>query len=100
MIVLMGHAHLDPSDVNEFVADVQAIIPSTRAAEGCLFYAVALDDASAGRTLIVERWQDQESLTAHLDSPRVSNLLQKWMNRVRVDVSKFDASNERTLLDL
>ncbi|SFB23152.1 Antibiotic biosynthesis monooxygenase [Lentibacillus halodurans] len=67
MIVLMGYLHLNTSDVNEFTTDVQVIASSTRAEKGCLFYAVTLEDARAGRMLIVERWQDQESLTAHLE---------------------------------
>jgi len=55
MIILMGYLHLNPSDVDEFVADTQAISTRTRAEKGCLFYTVALDDARAGRMLVVER---------------------------------------------
>lgn len=42
MIILMGYIHLNPSDVSEFLADVQAITPSTKAEDGCLFYTVTL----------------------------------------------------------
>jgi len=95
----MGYVYLDPSGVNEFVADVQAIALDTRAEKGCLFYAVALDDARDGRVLVVERWQDQESLTAHMKAQRTLPF-QKWLTRITSDILKYDASNERSLLDL
>ncbi len=98
MIIVMGYVHLDPSDVDEFLADIQVIAPGTRAEKGCLFYAVALDDARAGRMLVAERWQDQHSLTAHLEGPQTA-AFQKWMNRIKIDVLKYEASNERSLMD-
>jgi quinol monooxygenase YgiN len=79
MIILMGYVHLESPDVNEFLADIQAIAPGTRAEKGCLFYTVALDDARAGRMLVVERWQDQESLTAHLQAQQTMVFLRKWL---------------------
>jgi quinol monooxygenase YgiN len=94
----MGYVHLDPSDVDEFLADIQVIAPGTRAENGCLFYAVTLDDPHAGRMLVVERWQDQESLTAHLEGQQAA-AFQKWMNRIKIDVLKYEASNERPLMN-
>jgi quinol monooxygenase YgiN len=94
----MGYVHLNPSEVKEFLADIQVIGPGTRAEKGCLFYAVALEDARAGRMLVVERWQDQASLTAHLEGAQTASF-QTWMNRIKIDVLRYDASNERPLMD-
>jgi quinol monooxygenase YgiN len=94
----MGYVHLNPSDVKEFLADIQVIGPGTTAEKGCLLYAIALEDARAGRMLVVERWQDQASLTAHLEGPQTASF-QKWMNRIKIDVLRYDASNERPLMD-
>jgi quinol monooxygenase YgiN len=99
MIIVMGYIHLDPSDVNEFFTDVQAITPSTKAEKGCLFYTVSLDDAPAGRLLVVERWRDQESLTAHLQTQETTAFVEKWLSRMKGSVLKYDASNERSLMD-
>lgn len=98
MIILMGYVHLDPSDVKEFLADIEVIGPGTRAEKGCLFYAVALDDARIGRMVVAERWQDQASLTAHLEGPQTASF-QRWMNRIKIDVLRYDASNERPLME-
>ncbi|GMA99528.1 antibiotic biosynthesis monooxygenase [Pelosinus sp. IPA-1] len=99
MIILMGFLHLNPSDVNEFTADIQTIASSTRAEKGCLFYSIALEDARAGRMLIAERWQDQESLTAHLERQELVAFSKKWGNRIKSDNLKYDASNERSLME-
>jgi quinol monooxygenase YgiN len=99
MIILMGHIYLNPVDVNEFVTDVRAITTSTKAETGCLFYAATLEDAPAERMLIVERWQDEESLAAHLQRQETTAFLKKWMSRMKGNVLKYDASNERTLMD-
>ena len=94
----MGYVHLNPSDVKEFLADIAVVGPGTRAEKGCLFYAVSLDDARAGRMAVAERWQDQASLTAHLEGPQTASF-EKWTNRIRIEVLRYDASNERPLID-
>jgi len=99
MIILMGYLHVNPSDASEFTADIQAIASSTRAEQGCLFYAVTMEDAGAGRMLIVERWQDQASLTAHLANLTTVPFLEKWGNRIKIDTLKYDASNERSFME-
>lgn len=99
MVLLMGYVHLNPSDVNEFTADVQAVVSSTRAEKGCLFYAFSLEDARAGRMLTVQRWQDQESMTAHVERHESAPFLKKWGNRMRMDILKYDISNERSFME-
>ncbi len=94
----MGHVYVAPSDVTEFLADIQVISPGTRAEKGCLFYAVTLEDADAGRMLVAERWLDQPSLDAHLEGPQTASF-QKWTSKMRLDISRYDASNERPLID-
>ena len=98
MIILTGYLHVDPSDVNAFITDIQALASLARAEKGCLFYAIAVDDASAGRLLVAERWHDQEALTSHIEIQEAP-FLKKWTSKMKVDILKYDASNERSLLD-
>ncbi|WP_417813854.1 putative quinol monooxygenase [Thalassospira alkalitolerans] len=99
MIILMGVIHLDPIDVNEFVTDIPAITRSTRSEKGCLFYAVTLDDAPAGRLLMAGRWQDQQALTAHHETPDTLAFLEKWNGRMKSDIEKYDVTNEQSSVD-
>ncbi|MGG4046286.1 putative quinol monooxygenase [Paenibacillus favisporus] len=99
MIILMGYVHLNPSDVNEFTADVQSVVSSTRVEKGCLFYAFTTEDARAGRMLTVQRWQDQESLLAHVERHESAPFLNKWGNRMKMDILKYDITNERSFME-
>jgi quinol monooxygenase YgiN len=97
VIIIMGWVQVNPSDLTESLKDIEVIGSGTRAETGCLFYAVILADSSAGRMLVAERWQDQESLTAHLQGEQLAAFRQ-WADRISIDVLQYDASNERPLL--
>ncbi|NKN36367.1 antibiotic biosynthesis monooxygenase [Agrobacterium sp. a22-2] len=96
MLILMGYIHLDPSDVEAFVSDVEQISLTTKAEKGCLFYSITLDDRSAGRFLVAERWQDQPSLAAHLEKAETLAFLETWGDRLNSDLRAYDVSGERT----
>lgn len=95
MLILMGYIHLDPSDASAFAADIEAIGDSTRREEGCLFYGVAPDDASAGRFLVAERWRDQTSLTAHLERPETRAFLQTWTDRMKSELQFYEVPQQK-----
>lgn len=99
MLIVTGHIHVEPSDRDEFAADIQALARSSGQRDGNLFYAVAVDDRGAGRLLVVERWRDQASLTAHLHEPDTREFVMRWQGRMRADIRKYDASNERPLME-
>lgn len=96
MLILMGYIHLDPPDINAFITDVEQISLTTKAEKGCLFYSITLDDRSAGRFLVAERWQDQPSLAAHLEKAETLAFLKTWGDRMSSDLQAYDVSGERT----
>lgn len=89
MIVLMGYIYLEPFDVQEFLVDLETIAAGTRSERGCLFYAVALDDAPSGRMLLAQRWLDEDAFTAHLAGPHAASFQQNWASRTKVDVQRY-----------
>lgn len=97
MIVLMGYIHLEPSDVEDFLTDLETIAVGTRAERGCLFYAVAIEDAPSGRMLMVQRWIDEGAFTAHLAGPNAASFQQQWANRTKLDVQRYEVFNEQSL---
>jgi quinol monooxygenase YgiN len=99
MIIVLGHVDLDPVDTEEFRRDIAALDPFRRPASGCFFYRVVPDDAASGRMLIAERWRDQQALTAHLQSQATAEFVQKWSGRMRGEMLKYDAENERRLVE-
>jgi len=99
MLIVTGYMHVDPSDAAQFLAELRDLALMTRQRPGNISYNAALDDSEAGRLLIAERWTDQEALSAHLDAQETKAFVARWQGRMRGEVRKFDASNERGLLD-
>lgn len=99
MLIIMGTISTDPALVKDLLADLRAGIARTMTEDGCIFYDFALVDEAAGKILAVERWRDQDTLTAHLSTPEIGELLGKWGDKITVDVRKFDAINERGMGD-
>lgn len=97
MIILMGYIYLDPSDVIDFIADTRDFVANTQKLDDCLFYSIALDDQASGRVLTVERWRDQDALTAHTQRPEMAKVMGKWMSKIKMNIQKYDASNAREL---
>jgi quinol monooxygenase YgiN len=99
MLIVTGTMSVPPSDLADFVADLQALAVATQQREGNLSYNAAILDASAGQVLVAERWRDQASLTAHLTAEDTTAFVSRWQDRMSGDIRKYDASNERSLSD-
>lgn len=99
MLILTGYVYVEPSDVDAFTTDIQTLARSSMRRDGNLSYAVAVDDRTAGRLLVVERWRDQQSLTAHLQASDTLAFVRRWQSRMHGDILKYDAANERKLMD-
>lgn len=99
MLIITGYMHIDPTEVPQFLAELKDLAVVTKQRPGSLSYDAALDDPETGRLLIAERWTDQEALSAHLAAAETKAFVARWQGRMRGDVRKFDASNERGLLD-
>ncbi|MFB0872894.1 MULTISPECIES: putative quinol monooxygenase [unclassified Sphingobium] len=98
MLIVTGYMHVEPMDVPRFHAELQGVAAVVRRRAGNLSYDAAVDDEPTGRMLIVERWHDQAALTAHLDAPETRAFVARWQGRMRGDIRKYDASNERDLM--
>ncbi|MUG68024.1 putative quinol monooxygenase [Shouchella clausii] len=98
MIMIAGHVYVNPDELEAFVSEARATIPLARATDGCLFFSCAIDDPKEGSMIMLERWRDQEALSAYLAAPHVQALFAKWGSKMRNEVRKYDASNERAPL--
>jgi quinol monooxygenase YgiN len=90
MIILMGHIDLDPADVAAFEEDVRAIAPIVRAEPGCLFYSLARQEATSGRMLLAQRWQDRAALAQHLQAPTTLAFQARWLPGMRMAVQQYE----------
>ena len=93
MLIGIGHMKTDPSLVEELARDLRAGVEHSLTEDGCIFYSFALDDPAGGTVLVSECWRDLASLEAHLATPELQQFLQKWGERIEVDVMMYDATN-------
>lgn len=99
MLLIIGYVQVDPTDAAQFIADLKELAIVTRKRAGNFAYDAAMEDPIAGRLLISERWADQQALTAHLDAADTVAFVARWQGRMQGNVRKFDALNERGLMD-
>lgn len=100
MLIVTAYMHVDRADLAQFLCDLQVLVTATRRRAGNISYDAALDDPQAGRLLISERWSDQSALSAHLDAPDTVAFVRRWQGRMRGEIRKYDASNERELTEV
>ncbi len=69
MIVLPGTFTAKPGAKAQLVTMAQALIPPSRAEEGCMRYDFLEDAITPGRFLFFELWRSREDLNAHFQQP-------------------------------
>jgi quinol monooxygenase YgiN len=99
MLIVTGSMHVDPADLEQFLGDLQGLMVATRQRVGNISYDAAVADPHAGRLLIAERWSDQAALSNHLGAVETEAFVRRWQGRIQGDIRKYDASNERDLLE-
>lgn len=99
MLIVTGYVQVEPSELAQFCNEFSALATATRRRSGNLFYSAAVEDPQAGRLLVVERWEDQPSLSAHLEAADTVAFVTRWQGRMSGNVQKYDASNKRSLMD-
>ena len=70
MIIVHGVFEVDPGERDAFLASRVGGMRSSRAEAGCLEYAFCADPLEPGRVVLVERWESEEALDAHLAAQR------------------------------
>jgi len=99
MLIVTGYVQVEPSELAQFCNEFRVLATATRQRTGNLFYDAAVDDPQDGRLLVVERWESQESLSAHLEAADTVAFVNRWRGRMRGNIEKYDASNKRGLMD-
>lgn len=99
MLIVTGHIHVDRLYLTHFVRDLNLLAAAARQRVGNIAYDFAVADAKAGRLLVSERWSDESTLSAHLDALDTKAFVEQWQGRTQGDIRKYDAANERSLMD-
>ncbi|MCH2169200.1 antibiotic biosynthesis monooxygenase [Myxococcota bacterium] len=91
MILIAGTVDVNPEQRDAAIEAARLLMEETRSQAGCVDYVWCADPTNAARIYVYERWDDQESLAAHLNGPYYKAMLKTiGDHEVRgIDVSKF-----------
>jgi quinol monooxygenase YgiN len=98
MLIVTGYIRVDPTDLPQFLQDLQHLAVASRQRPGNISYDAAVNDTRTGEVLISERWYDESALSAHLDAADTVAFVTKWQGQMRGEIRKYDALNERDLM--
>lgn len=99
MVIIVGEITIAPGKLDAFLAEVEKIEQITRQEDGCISYAMALDDAATGKIAVSERWRDEAALRTHLETETVKQFVEKCgPMMLSMDGSLYDAQNERPIM--
>ncbi len=69
MITSMARDYIKPECVDEYYKLIFELIDRTREETGNISYTLYSDSEHKGDHVLIEEWQDQESLSAHFKTP-------------------------------
>ena len=76
MIVVTGYLTIAPEQRAAAEAAIATLVPLTEAEEGCLTYRYAADLLAPERINIVEQWESEEAMTAHMGAPHFAAFME------------------------
>jgi len=98
MIFVAGTMTMNPEIIDDFKADVAAMVDKVRAEDGCLHYSLLIEDADKGLVNVLEKWRDDDALLVHFEQPWIMAFFEKFFPHLRdTTVKVFDISGERPL---
>ncbi len=78
MIFVQGTMTMELDCLNDFRADVAAMIDNVRAEDGCHFYSLLVEDEASGLVNVIEHWRDDDALGVHFTMPWIAAFFAKF----------------------
>ncbi|ONI67287.1 antibiotic biosynthesis monooxygenase [Kribbella sp. ALI-6-A] len=92
MLIIAGHAQVDPERRDEYVDAHVELVRRARSAPGCLDLAMTADSADPARVNLFERWESQETLDAWR---KVASAPDTGIAFVAGDIQLYDVTGAR-----
>ncbi|MDB5469473.1 MAG: antibiotic biosynthesis monooxygenase [Caulobacter sp.] len=93
MVIVMGTVRVDPDAIERLRPAMAAMMAASRAEDGCLTYAYALDLLEPGLVRVSELWTDRASLQAHFQTPHMATWRAALTGQVRErDIKLYESS--------
>jgi quinol monooxygenase YgiN len=93
MIFVKGTMNMNPAIIADFARDVAAMRPKVLTEAGCRHYSLLVEDAATGLVNVIEQWDDDDALKAHLGMPWITEFFGKYVGHMLAStVQIFDIS--------
>jgi quinol monooxygenase YgiN len=100
MIIIQGFVQLAPGERERFRPAGIEMIGETRKEAGCLEYTFANDIVDPDKVHIVERWESEEALARHFETPHMRKFNGALANAkiLKADAKIYSGEEVRPLL--
>lgn len=98
-IIIAGTIDVDPTKVDQAIADATIMMQASQAEDGCDAYVFSLDPLVPGRIQLFERWQSEDALAAHSSSAHMKAFQPKmggW-GITGADIKRYEIASEGPL---
>ena len=100
MIIVNGHLTIDPAQRDAAEAAIADAVAATRAEPGNIDYRFSADLADPGRINMVEIWEDQAAIDAHMGTDHLAAFMTAIGPCVAgsVSITSYDIASSTTLM--
>ena len=77
-VLIAGTVRVPPQNIARFTPHMAKMLAASRAEDGCLAYAYAIDVEDPGLIRVFEAWRDQAALEAHFATPHLAAWRAAW----------------------
>jgi len=71
-LTVLANIHAHPDKIDLVRAELEKLIPLTRAEEGCMQYDLHQDNADPAHFLFYENWESRELWQVHMSAPHLA----------------------------
>jgi quinol monooxygenase YgiN len=99
MLIVAGTVRVPPANLDAFRPHMAAMMAASQAEAGCFDYNYAEDVTQAGLIHVFERWESQDALDAHFQTPHMAAWRAAWPSFGVSDRNLFayEVASERPL---
>ena len=71
-LTIIAHIHAHPDQIDLVRAELQKLVPITRAEEGCIQYDLHQDNENPAHFMFYENWTSRTLWQAHMNAPHLA----------------------------
>ncbi len=71
-LTIVANIHAHPDQIALVKAELEKLVPITRAEKGCLQYALHRDNSNPAHFMFFENWESRELWQTHMNAPHLA----------------------------